>query len=180
MTFVTWTYNRMGYTYIITNKEFKMNKIAREKSHAFGKDVYLLGRYKTGEFLWLESPSWDCEWYWGFGYVETYTHNSRPDLSRDITSHSHFSSLCNISDKNTGEYIHHINENPDFESTVLDNSDSWKLASLMNDFYNFRKVAEALHRSKDKTEQEFEKWLNEVKIPEIMDGAIKLLTPTEK
>ena len=36
---------------------------------------YLLGRDEEGINYWLEEPSWDCGWYWGFGYVETYTTN---------------------------------------------------------------------------------------------------------
>jgi hypothetical protein len=67
-----------------------MNK---RKSHAFNKDIYLLGKNRYGELVWLESPTWDCGWYWGFGYVETYTNNKRPDLARDISSHSHFDGL---------------------------------------------------------------------------------------
>jgi hypothetical protein len=67
-----------------------MNK---KQSHAFGKDIYLLGKTTDGELIWLEAPSWDCGWYWGFGYVETYTNNRRPDLAKDISSHSHFNGL---------------------------------------------------------------------------------------
>ena len=58
--------------------------IKKEKDHAFGKDVYLLGKDAEGVKYWLESPSWDCGWYWGFGYVETYQRNWRPSLARDI------------------------------------------------------------------------------------------------
>lgn len=67
-----------------------MNK---KKSFAFGKDIYLLGRDKYGTFYWLEAPSWNCGWYWGFGYVETYTNNRSPKNSKDISSHSHFDGL---------------------------------------------------------------------------------------
>jgi hypothetical protein len=46
--------------------------LSKRKSHAFGKDIYLIGKDKSGTNYWLESPSWDCDWYWGFGYIETY------------------------------------------------------------------------------------------------------------
>ena len=36
----------------------------KKKSHAFGKDVYLLGTI-NGKMQWLEAPSWNCGWYWG-------------------------------------------------------------------------------------------------------------------
>ena len=34
-----------------------MNIIKKQKSHAFGKDVYLLGLI-NGKMQWLEAPSW--------------------------------------------------------------------------------------------------------------------------
>ena len=65
----------------------------KQKNHAFGKDIYLLGKDNGDTLYWLEAGSWDCKWYWGFGYVETYTNNNHPSRSRDISSHQHFDSL---------------------------------------------------------------------------------------
>ena len=65
----------------------------KQKSHAFGKDIYLLGKDSDGTMYWLEAARWDCKWYWGFGYVETYTNNNHTSRSRDISSHQHFDSL---------------------------------------------------------------------------------------
>ena len=59
------------------------------KSHAFGKDIYLLGQDEQGINYWLEAPKWDCIWYWGFGYIESFTNNKYPHLSKDISSHQH-------------------------------------------------------------------------------------------
>ena len=47
--------------------------LKKRKSHAFGKDCYLIGRDKYGDLIWLEAAKWDCEWYWGFGYTHTGT-----------------------------------------------------------------------------------------------------------
>ena len=33
------------------------------------KKEYLLGTDEYGIKYWLESESWDCNWYWGFGYL---------------------------------------------------------------------------------------------------------------
>jgi len=33
-----------------------------EKKHYFGKDKY-------GSRIYLTKPSWDCDWYWSFGYL---------------------------------------------------------------------------------------------------------------
>ena len=67
---------------------------------AFRKRVYLLGKDGEGVAYWLESASWDCDWYWGGGYVKTYTQNDYPELSRDIDSHQHFDGLFFKSNKN--------------------------------------------------------------------------------
>lgn len=66
----------------------------------FDKNIYLIGINEYDEKVFLEEPSWDCGWYWGFGYLETYTNNRQITRSRDICSHSHFldfdenNSLC--------------------------------------------------------------------------------------
>lgn len=56
----------------------------------FGKNIYLIGINEGGEKIFLEEPSWDCGWYWGFGYLETYTNNRQITRSRDVQSHTHF------------------------------------------------------------------------------------------
>ena len=57
----------------------------------FGKH-FLLGINHDGEYVWLEKESWDCGWYWGFGYLHTYSNNRCPERSRDLNSHFHFDS----------------------------------------------------------------------------------------
>ena len=150
-------------------------------SRAFGKDIYLLGKNEYGEFIWLESPSWDCDWYWGFGYVETYTNNKRPDLARDVSSHSHFNGL--VWHKDNGEYIYHINE---IMETPLTDSESWELSDLMKRFYTLRESAEVFHRGNanytsktghDSTNHEMEKYINEVELPKIFARIIEILSP---
>lgn len=79
--------------------------IPKKKSKAFGKDVYLLGTI-DGKMQWLEAPSWDCGWYWGFGYVEEYTQHERPCRSRDKVSHTHIDSIA----KNINKPLHDFHE----------------------------------------------------------------------
>jgi hypothetical protein len=157
----------------------------KEKSHAFGKDIYLLGADSDGVKYWLEAPSWDCEWYWGFGYVETYTNNANPGRSRDIQSHEHFDGLVGFK-KDNGDYIHHLNESPRFSETVLTSSESWELADLMKRFYTLRESAGIFHRGtahltsntrRDSKNLEMEKYINEVELPEIFKAVIDLLSP---
>ena len=47
----------------------------KQKITKFGDDYYLLGINQENEKVWLEKPSWDCDWYWGFGYVEIFNQN---------------------------------------------------------------------------------------------------------
>ena len=160
----------------------------KQKSHAFGKDVYLLGENEYGEYLWLESPSWDCGWYWGFGYVETYTRHKSPSSSRDISSHSHFGGLVGFKNEH-GNYVHHLNESPKMKETVLSNSESWQLSDLMKSFYALRKVAEIFHTGNshltstpmcDLKNKEIEEHINKVAMKQIFNSVIQILSPEKK
>ena len=49
-------------------------KIKGEKRvKGFGnKRSFFIGKDAEGVSYWIEEPSWDCDWYWGFGYVQGY------------------------------------------------------------------------------------------------------------
>lgn len=70
----------------------------KQRSRAFGKKIYLLGEDKCGDRYWLEEPFWDCGWYWGFGYIETYSWDS----PRFITGKKYF--MMKKAGKYVGEY----------------------------------------------------------------------------
>jgi hypothetical protein len=106
-------------------------QIKKQKSHFFGKDVYLLGEYKNGKRYWLEAPSWNGGWYWGFGYVETYEGNRWPEKAKDIDSHTHidtsFIGRIEYYDPNEKslktDFIHNIYDTPLLSSVnYLNNS----------------------------------------------------------
>lgn len=44
---------------------------------AFGKKVFLLGIDEYEQEYWLKESSWDCNWYWGFGYIFTFDYIER-------------------------------------------------------------------------------------------------------
>lgn len=104
----------------------------------FGKKNYLLGTDENGRKLFLVAPSWNCGWYWGFGYIETYTNNSHPERSRDIASHNHFDSLfgnnCNLYDG-----FKRI-----IKDSTLSDSELWQLCDYMKTFYCLRETADIL------------------------------------
>lgn len=102
-----------------------------------GEKNYLLGKDKDGINYWLVAPSWDCGWYWGFGYVRTYTNNRCPEKSKDMRSHQHFGHLF-------------LNENASardafkdfFAETPLTDDEIWQLVDYMKTFYTLKSVAQ--------------------------------------
>ena len=153
-------------------------------SYAFDKEVYLLGLGKDGCHYWLEAPSWDCDWYWGFGYVETYTCDASPSISHDINSHQHFDGLFLRGPKDCHSMFTEF-----FEETPLTDKEIWQLLELMETFYTLRKAADTFVRGgshitgnqfKDIIKNEHHaRELNAIVIPPIIYGACKLLTPDD-
>lgn len=181
----------MATTTVLLEKEI----IAKAKSHAFGKDVYLLGEDKDGIKYWLEAAKWDCGWYWGFGYVETYKGNRTPSAAKDIDSHSHVdgSLMGKIefynSDKQKwdSEYINNIFDCPTFSKTTFTEKEGWVLSELFKSFYTLKVTAEFYHtggahittnplRDKLKNEAE-ENRINKELLPAIFEEIYKILNP---
>ena len=164
-----------------------MEKINKRQTEAFGKKIYLLGKDKYGKYLWLEEGTWDCDWYWGFGYVETYTNNKNPSRSYDIESHTHIDSL--IFKKVNNKYIHHWNDLSDLESTVLTESESWEFSDLMKSFYTLKEAAEIYHQGNShltsnhiitlKNKEAYNR-INQIEIPKIMKRVYQILSRQEK
>jgi len=162
----------------------------------FGKH-YLLGQYKDGTFFYLQAPSWDCGWYWGFGYITTYTNNNRsPENSKDISIHSHFSGLLGKqkiynAEKHcwelSSEYAHKLSDNKEIDKTVLTEKEEWTLSELVNTAYALKETAEVLGRGGShtttnpcqdiiKNEQEVKR-INEIVLPAIFKEIENLLIP---
>lgn len=148
--------------------------------HKFGKDCYLLGTDEDGIKYFLESGSWDCDWYWGFGYVETYTNNRVPHLSKDIASHQHFDGLFLNQRKNGYDAFKEF-----FAETPLTNDEIWKLLELMRSYYTARAYSDMIHRggtnytgnpvvARIKNDIEYKR-INEEVIPTIMEEVYNIL-----
>jgi len=110
-----------------------MKKINKKTSFAFRKNIYLLGRDEDGINYWLEEPTFDCGWYWGLGYIETYTNNRSPQNSKDIQSHEHF--ISKFLDKGYDTYRNF------FKESTLDEKEIWRLLELMSTSYTLEKAA---------------------------------------
>ncbi|HWQ96265.1 MAG TPA: hypothetical protein VN368_02720 [Candidatus Methylomirabilis sp.] len=159
------------------------NTISKTKSHAFKKDCYLLGRDKHGDLIWLESATFDCGWYWGFGCIEVYTNQKNPALAKDINNHSHWDGL--LGKQPDGKYLHHINEC--LQESVLTDTESWQLSDLMKSFYTLKEAAEVFGRggSHLTTVKDFDalkshdmvKTINEVMLPALFKKVYSILEP---
>jgi hypothetical protein len=178
----------------------KKEILEKRTSHAFNKDIYLLGRDKDSVNYWLEAPSWDCNWYWGFGYVETYTNNNNPENARDINSHTHidssFMGQMEKYDSEKGcyvksEFIHNIFDSPTLHKTTFTESEGWQLSELFKQFYLLNKMADFTHKTLPGCHittspvnhgdlKDWHKKINEIMIPLVTAKIIEILTPEKK
>jgi hypothetical protein len=154
-----------------------MNK---QISHAFGKDVYLLGADTRGTKYWLEEPRWDCGWYWGFGYIETYTNNDSPNRSRDIDSHQHATNFM------SKWFIEWNGSKPILIDMTFSEKEGWELSELFAQFYFLKEAAEMFGRGKAHVANTtISLWadkakateINEVLIPMVTKRILEILTP---
>lgn len=113
----------------------------KQRLKIFNKQNFLLGIDRNGTKYYLKEFSWDCDWYWGGGYVETYTNNNHPQLSRDISSHSHFDHMFANGNKNAFDSFKEF-----FLQTPFEDKEIWKICELMNSFYTARKYSDMIHR----------------------------------
>jgi hypothetical protein len=170
--------------------------IQKQKNHAFGIDIYLLGIDEQNKKLWLEAPKWNCGWYWEFGYVETYTNNKNPHLSKDIQSHSHISGFLGEQEKYDfekkafvkGDFVHNLINYPKLNRATFTEDESWQLTELFKQFYLLKEMAEFCYKDlpgcNDTTSPvnhgDLSDWydkINKVMIPAITAKIIEILTP---
>lgn len=105
-----------------------------------GDTYFLIGVDGDGKKRFLQSASWDCGWYWGFGYIETFTNNNNPERSRDILTHQHFDSLFLHGDGYTKFFKMFEDRTP------MSESEMWKFLELMKSYYTARAYSDMLHR----------------------------------
>ena len=151
---------------------------------------YLMGKNQDGEKVWLETPSWDCGWYWGFGYLNT------------ISSHTHVNGLTGRQEywdsekqcfRVSSDYVHNIYDSPKLVETTFTENEGWKLSELFREFYLLKDMAEYTHRSPagchvttspvTQDPEKMAQWhkeINEVMIPMITAEIMRMLTPVSE
>ncbi len=154
----------------------------KKKQHAFDKDVYLLGEDSNGIYYWLEAPKWDCDWYWGFGYIKTYTINKKPQHSRDINSHQH------ATDFKSEWFTEWNGSKPILKKQTFTEEEGWELSELFMQFYHLQNQAEFWGRGKmhcanttikSWEDKKLAKKINEKMIPVVTARIIEILTPNK-
>lgn len=152
-----------------------------------GKTYYYIGQDENGQKMYLEKATWDCNWYWGIGYIESFTNNRNPELSRDISMHTHFDCLMEEQAKNR---FYHIDAfKTVFPVNPFTDSEIWKIIELMKSAYTARQYSDMLYTggshitgnpAKDIIQNETEyKRINDIVIPGIMENLYKIMTETE-
>ncbi|MBO7692335.1 MAG: hypothetical protein J6T10_06840 [Methanobrevibacter sp.] len=146
---------------------------------------YLLGIGKDNQKYYLEKESWSCGWYWGCGYIHTFTNNTRPTCSRDIASHQHFSTLFL-----SGPKCAYDNFTEFFKETVFSKEEIWKLVDYFLTIYKLKDAAEVFrHGNSWQTEKatidilkcpDLENKINKEFLPELFAKIKELCTKKEE
>lgn len=154
----------------------KIDKVINNKG-------YLLGVYNN-EWIYLQKPSWDCGWYWGFGYLQYYRRNNKY-----WCCHTHFDSVFfnsgNCTDKefknlSAWDRIHK------FDRCTLSDDEIWKLFDYMKTFYTLNDAAAVFGRggshytSKAKLDiikkEDLVNIINNIMLPELFKNIDQLFT----
>ena len=142
--------------------------------------IYLLGQDVEGTDYWLQEAKFDCGWYWGIVYVETYTNNRCPEKARDISSHQHFDGMFFNHKKNGFDNFKEF-----FVRTPFTDEEIWVIIEIMKTLYTMREYSDVLHRGGshytknpcgDTIKNDKEYWrINETVIPELLNALYKIL-----
>jgi len=126
-----------------------------------------------GEKIYLSAPSWDCNWYWGFGYIgNNNCHYHIDGLTKKENAH-----LFDAFKKHFGK------------SLVVRDSQLWTLCELFETFYNLKNAAEVLGSGSSNMSANPCKDLiinkdeviriNNIVLPQIFEEIYKILIPAQ-
>ena len=108
----------------------------RKKHYKDGKGYYL-GKDAEGHVYYIPRASWDCGWYWGFGYIQEY----KREYSREWDCHQHMDNfLKNLFSDTATTY-----SKPLITETPFTQKEQWQILELFRRFYLLKELAEILH-----------------------------------
>lgn len=92
--------------------------------------------------MFIECPSWDCDWYWGFGYLERW--NNR---TRDIDFHTHMDSCFRENkDGRSCNWFDGMKDLLDGGDVFTSDKDRWRFLEVVNTIYKLKETAEVFGR----------------------------------
>lgn len=101
----------------------------------------LIGQ-NNGENIYLSPPSWDCGWYWGFGYLGNKNSHYHVDGLKKIEEYKHESKSWTCKHVNLFDgFKHHFGKTIKIRESKL-----WTLSELFETFYTLKETAEVLGR----------------------------------
>ena len=166
------------------------HRLEKETTGSGKNKKYLMGKNQNGEKVWLETPSWDYSWFWGFGYL--HTENSHTHVDGLTGRHEYYDTekQCH---RLSSVYIHNIYDSPKLAETTFTLKEGWELSELFKEFYLLKDMAEYTHRSPascnlttspvTQDPEKMAQWhkeINEVMIPLITAEILRILTPEEE
>jgi hypothetical protein len=104
------------------------------------EDKFVLGKV-DGRNIYLSAPSWDCSWYWGFGYLGNkdchyhlsgLTENEWYDTEKECWRSEKFNLYDGIK-KHFGDTL-----------TITDEKDLWTFCELVSSAYKLKETAGVL------------------------------------
>lgn len=131
--------------------------------------------------VFIKRPSWECGWYWGFGYLERW--NSRIG---DIDFHTHINrQFSKDKDGRDCNWYEGMQELLDQGDVFENDKQRWKFLEIVKTIYNLKMTAEVLgrggsHYASNPLSEEI-KHHNEVRrinnylIPKLIDEMYKVL-----
>jgi len=103
---------------------------------------YANGEQSINNRVYLSPPSWDCGWYWGFGYIGNKDMHYHIDGLKKHEKYNHDAGVWEYEFFNLYDGI-----KKHFGNTLrVRPSDLWTLAELFETFYSLKDTAEVLGR----------------------------------
>jgi len=145
---------------------------------------YFLGNDKEGIPYYLELPRWDCDWYWGLGYINGNNCMFHWDSAEQLHT------IDGRSVNTVDGFANFFAESPLYSAgngpTWEKYSDVYKLADIMNSLYTARAYSDLMYRGNShytskgvpsvKNEAEYKRVNTEV-IPTLLRALHELLAP---
>ena len=154
-----------------------------------GKTYYYLGTAADGTNYFYEKATFDCDWYWGIGYVESFSNNNYPWRSRDIDCHTHFDYMMDQRRNTCGGHMNWFDGFKNiFHETLLTDSEIWRVCEIMKSLYTARAYSDMIYRGGSnytgnpareviKNPAEYER-INKVVIPALSEKLYSILDGT--